>query len=258
MSIKLDGRAYAVLGRSGDADVRLEGKLCSRKHAVIGFDTSREHVYLVDLNSAHGTWVDTVRIEAETKWRLKVGQEIWFGSAEGEPRYVVNAVCSRKREREENDGGKTSVRQKTDSHASGSAPQAPSHSKHGNDTQMVAASKRPFWNEETANGKDASKEKKDSKSSKHSKSRGDTDTSSGPCVPSNANFSHVLLRHAHSSPANSQLSKPDAVSKLEGYLCDVRRHEINFEQLVLRVSECEETKNIKGVLVSVYVVLTHA
>ena len=101
MSIKLDGRAYAVLGRSGDADVRLEGKLCSRKHAVIGFDTSREHVYLVDLNSAHGTWVDTVRIEAETKWRLKVGQEIWFGSAEGEPRYVVNAVCSRKREREE-------------------------------------------------------------------------------------------------------------------------------------------------------------
>jgi hypothetical protein len=52
-SIKLDGRAYIVLGRSGETDVKLEGKLCSRKHAAVGFDPAKGHVYLMDLGSAH-------------------------------------------------------------------------------------------------------------------------------------------------------------------------------------------------------------
>ncbi len=41
-------------------------------------------VYLMDLGSAHGTYVDSEKIEAvPAKRRLKVGQEVWFGSAQG-------------------------------------------------------------------------------------------------------------------------------------------------------------------------------
>lgn len=45
-SVKLDSRAFIVLGRSGDADVKLEGKLCSRKHATIAFDPNKGNVYI--------------------------------------------------------------------------------------------------------------------------------------------------------------------------------------------------------------------
>ena len=41
-------------------------------------------VYLMDLGSAHGTYVDKEKIEAApAKRRLEVGQEVWFGSAQG-------------------------------------------------------------------------------------------------------------------------------------------------------------------------------
>jgi pSer/pThr/pTyr-binding forkhead associated (FHA) protein len=98
-SVKLDGRAFIVLGRSGDADVKLEGKFCSRKHAIIGYDPARGHVYVEDLGSAHGTYVNEMRIDRATKTRLRQNDAIWFGSAEGEPRYFVHAVFSKKRTR---------------------------------------------------------------------------------------------------------------------------------------------------------------
>lgn len=88
-----------MLGRSGETDVKLEGKLCSRKHAIIGYDPARGHVYVEDLGSAHGTYVDTTRVERGAKTRLRQGQEVWFGRADGEPRYCVHAVFAKKRAR---------------------------------------------------------------------------------------------------------------------------------------------------------------
>ena len=45
---------------------------------------TKPQVYLMDLGSAHGTYVDKGKIEASpAKRRLKVGQEVWFGRAQG-------------------------------------------------------------------------------------------------------------------------------------------------------------------------------
>jgi hypothetical protein len=54
--------------------MKLEGKLCSRKHAAIGFDPHKEHVYLSDLSSAHGTYVDEKREEASQD---RAGDLVW-------------------------------------------------------------------------------------------------------------------------------------------------------------------------------------
>jgi len=45
---------------------------------------TKPQIYLMDLGSAAGTYVDKGKIEAApAKRRLKVGQEVWFGSAQG-------------------------------------------------------------------------------------------------------------------------------------------------------------------------------
>jgi hypothetical protein len=135
-----------VLGRSGDADVKLEGKLCSRKHAAIGFDPHKEHVYLSDLSSAHGTYVDEKRLEPSEKKRLKIGQEIWFGNADGEPRYTVHAVCSRKRAREDDDGSKTHKVPRDHAHPPASVPHSAAHARHVHEPPAAGgAGKTPFW-----------------------------------------------------------------------------------------------------------------
>ena len=213
-SIKLDGRAYVVLGRSGDADVRLEGKLCSRKHASIGYDAHKEHVYLTDLNSAHGTFIDEKRIEPSEKKRLKVGQEIWFGNSDGEPRYTVHAVCSRKRAREDDDGGKSTTRPRTDAHAAPPAPHSAAHARHGDDPTANSAQDTLFWKNGGSNGQNGTgdakghtKEDKTPKDPKPSeKDAQNTRTGSG----ADACFCHVMLRHSSSTPANPKLHAADA------------------------------------------------
>ncbi len=45
---------------------------------------TKPQVYLMDLGSANGTYVDNEKIEASpAKRRLKVGQEVWFGKSQG-------------------------------------------------------------------------------------------------------------------------------------------------------------------------------
>ena len=110
--------------------MKLEGKLCSRKHAAIGFDPHKEHVYLSDLSSAHGTYVDEKRLEPSEKKPLKLGQDIWFGNGDGGPRYTVHAVCSRKRVREFEHGSNTDTRPRNHAHPPASAPHSAAHARH--------------------------------------------------------------------------------------------------------------------------------
>ncbi len=203
-----------MLGRSGDADVRLEGKLCSRKHASIGFDTHKEHVYLTDLNSAHGTFVDEKRIEPSEKKRLKVGQEIWFGNADGEPRYTVHAVCSRKRAREEDDGGKSTTRPRADAHAAPLAPHSAAHAKYVDDPTADSAQNTLFWKNGGSNGengtRDAKGHTKQSKTPTDSRPSENNAQNTRTGCGADACFSHVLLRHSSSTPANPKLHAADA------------------------------------------------
>jgi len=53
------------------------GKISSRQHATIEFD-QRSYV-IKDLRSANGTWVNGQRLQPETAYQIKNGDEIVFG-----------------------------------------------------------------------------------------------------------------------------------------------------------------------------------
>ena len=234
-SIKLDGRASIVLGRSGDADVKLEGKLCSRKHATIAYDPAKGDTYVLDLGSAHGTFVNQVRVDQTSRTRLKLGQQVWFGNATGEPRYTVHALAGggKKRAREEEIKSKQiDGLIRTSAMAMGDGKRS-----------------RPFWSE-NGQGSDAngSQNQHAAKVLPHVPLEGHTNSSTDALAAAKADSTccHVLLRHQTSTLPNAEQTASVARRRLAGYLRDVERCEITFEQLALRVSECCKTKALQG------------
>ncbi|MHC4931859.1 MAG: FHA domain-containing protein [Planctomycetota bacterium] len=70
-------RAEAVVGRREGADVRLEDGTASNNHCVLRLDEKGRGV-VIDLGSAHGTWVNGSRVEQAG---LKPGDQLRIGSA---------------------------------------------------------------------------------------------------------------------------------------------------------------------------------
>jgi len=80
-------RSKLVLGRSGEADVRLDDSEVSAEHAVIEF--TGEGFRIVDLGSTNGTLVNGTRIDAhdlEAGDRLQVGRVALRVRLEARPR----------------------------------------------------------------------------------------------------------------------------------------------------------------------------
>ena len=248
-SIKLDGRASIVLGRSGDADVKLEGKLCSRKHATIAYDPAKGDTYVLDLGSAHGTFVNQVRVDQTSRTRLKLGQQVWFGNATGEPRYTVHALAG---------GGKKRAREDGEDAGQGKVRIDSEEIKSRQIDGLIRTSamamgdgkrSRPFWSE-NGQGSDAngSQNQHAAKVLPHAPLEGNTNSSTDALAAAKADSTccHVLLRHQTSTFPNAEQTASVARRRLAGYLRDVERCEITFEQLALRVSECCKTKALQG------------
>jgi hypothetical protein len=101
-SIDLSTKAYFKIGRSPSSDLRLLEPTSSRKHALV-FHHPNGSCYLVDCGSAHGTYVDGVRVESpnpkqdgkENKTiaiphRVRKGALIRFGGPDG-PTFVLRS-----------------------------------------------------------------------------------------------------------------------------------------------------------------------
>lgn len=69
-----------LIGRLDTADLQLEHASTSRQHAVICFRPDGTAV-VMDLNSAHGTFLDGKRMPKHTPLMLEEGQEVRFGAS---------------------------------------------------------------------------------------------------------------------------------------------------------------------------------
>ncbi len=67
------------IGRAGDNDVSLSSGVVSRHHAVLVL--SQGQIFVVDLGSANGTWVDGERIAPGLPAPVAPGSELSFGHA---------------------------------------------------------------------------------------------------------------------------------------------------------------------------------
>jgi pSer/pThr/pTyr-binding forkhead associated (FHA) protein len=76
-----NGKMFFLLGRSAEmCDIELANPLISRQHAAVVFN-KEEEPYIIDLNSAHGTFVDDAKLEPYTPMPLQEGSLLKFGTS---------------------------------------------------------------------------------------------------------------------------------------------------------------------------------
>jgi NIMA-interacting peptidyl-prolyl cis-trans isomerase 1 len=98
-SIDLGTKAYYVFGRNVDmADIVIEHPSASRKHAAIVHHKGGK-VYLIDLQSAHGSFVGDTQIRAHTPTALTNGTTVRFGASSRV--YIYRGGAEREKERED-------------------------------------------------------------------------------------------------------------------------------------------------------------
>ncbi|RLN59699.1 hypothetical protein BBJ29_006531 [Phytophthora kernoviae] len=79
--VSVSSQACYVLGRSEDqCDVWLQHPSVSRQHAAIIHDKNQQ-IYVMDLDSAQGTFVNGEEIKPKEPYKLKVGDQIQFGAS---------------------------------------------------------------------------------------------------------------------------------------------------------------------------------
>lgn len=78
--ISLEGKACFLVGRLPVCDISLENDTISRQHAVFQ-NRSNGKLYVFDLGSTHGTFVNYKRIEAKTYVELEAGTHVKFGAS---------------------------------------------------------------------------------------------------------------------------------------------------------------------------------
>jgi pSer/pThr/pTyr-binding forkhead associated (FHA) protein len=70
---------WITIGRSPDCDIILYNRLVSRTHAYFLFGDSDEICYVMDLDSANGTFINAKRIPPHKEYQLTNIDEISFG-----------------------------------------------------------------------------------------------------------------------------------------------------------------------------------
>ena len=78
-TVDLSSRAHFILGRlPGAADIVLEHPSVSRQHAVVQHRDNGE-IYLMDLGSTHGTFMNKKRLDPQAYVPLRIGSSIKLG-----------------------------------------------------------------------------------------------------------------------------------------------------------------------------------
>lgn len=102
-SIDLGQKPYYVFGRNADmADIIIEHPSASRKHAAFVHHKGGK-VYIIDLQSAHGTFVGDTQLKAHTPTAITNGTTVRFGASSRV--YVYRGAAEKEKEKEK-EGGK--------------------------------------------------------------------------------------------------------------------------------------------------------
>lgn len=78
----VDGKSHFFFGRQHEfIDFPLEHTSCSRVHAVITYHSHLHRMFLTDLGSVHGTFLGTIRLEANRPMQLAIDDTFHFGAS---------------------------------------------------------------------------------------------------------------------------------------------------------------------------------
>ncbi|CAL8287758.1 unnamed protein product [Merluccius merluccius] len=78
----IDEKKYYMFGRNPDwCDFTIDHQSCSRGHAVLVYHKHLKRVFLIDLNSTHGTFLGHIRLEAHKPQQVPIDSTISFGAS---------------------------------------------------------------------------------------------------------------------------------------------------------------------------------
>ena len=87
-----------IIGRDTDSTIVLNHPSISKKHAKIEYDTQTNDAFLIDLNSAHGTFINDMKLTPNQSIKLKSGDILYFGQSDIKyiylPYYQKNELMS--------------------------------------------------------------------------------------------------------------------------------------------------------------------
>mgnify|MGYP000079555529 CR=1 FL=1 len=73
-------KEFNLIGRLEDlCDLYINNPLVSRKHAILQAKENDPHLYIMDLSSQHGTFVNRVQLPAQTYKKLEPFDTVKFG-----------------------------------------------------------------------------------------------------------------------------------------------------------------------------------
>ncbi|XP_064408271.1 protein phosphatase 1, regulatory subunit 8b [Latimeria chalumnae] len=78
----IDEKKYYLFGRNPDiCDFTIDHQSCSRVHAALVYHRHLKRVFLVDLNSTHGTFLGHIRLEAHKPQQVPIDSTVSFGAS---------------------------------------------------------------------------------------------------------------------------------------------------------------------------------
>uniref|UniRef100_H3CBB5 Nuclear inhibitor of protein phosphatase 1 n=2 Tax=Tetraodon nigroviridis TaxID=99883 RepID=H3CBB5_TETNG len=78
----IDEKKFYLFGRNPDwCDFTIDHQSCSRVHAALVYHKHLKRVFLIDLNSTHGTFLGHIRLEAHKPQQIPIDSTISFGAS---------------------------------------------------------------------------------------------------------------------------------------------------------------------------------
>ncbi|KAI1901711.1 hypothetical protein AGOR_G00037200 [Albula goreensis] len=78
----IDEKKYYLFGRNPDAcDFTIDHQSCSRVHAALVYHRHLKRVFLIDLNSTHGTFLGRIRLEPHKPQQVPIDSTMSFGAS---------------------------------------------------------------------------------------------------------------------------------------------------------------------------------
>ncbi|KAI1894892.1 hypothetical protein AGOR_G00120440 [Albula goreensis] len=78
----IDEKKYYLFGRNPDmCDFTIDHQSCSRVHAALVYHKHLKRLFLIDLNSTHGTFLGHIRLEAHKPQQVPIDSTVSFGAS---------------------------------------------------------------------------------------------------------------------------------------------------------------------------------
>ncbi|XP_036394901.1 protein phosphatase 1, regulatory subunit 8b [Megalops cyprinoides] len=78
----IDEKKYYLFGRNPDiCDFTIDHQSCSRVHAALVYHKHLKRVFLIDLNSTHGTFLGHIRLEPHKPQQVPIDSTVSFGAS---------------------------------------------------------------------------------------------------------------------------------------------------------------------------------